>query len=53
MTDEAPGECLDWQGKVWTPAMGKETGQAGGASEWAVYGSGESVSDDGFRLGVA
>jgi len=26
MTEEPPAECLDWQGKKWTPQLGKETG---------------------------
>jgi phosphoenolpyruvate carboxykinase (GTP) len=26
MTDEPPEECLDWQGKKWTPAIARETG---------------------------
>jgi len=26
MTDEPPAECLDWQGKKWTPQIGKDTG---------------------------
>jgi len=26
MTDTPPAECLDWQGKPWTPEIGRETG---------------------------
>ena len=26
MTDQPPAECLDWQGKKWTPALPKSTG---------------------------
>jgi phosphoenolpyruvate carboxykinase (GTP) len=26
MTDEPPAECLDWQGKKWTPEIGRQTG---------------------------
>jgi phosphoenolpyruvate carboxykinase (GTP) len=26
VTDEPPAECLDWQGKLWTPEIGRTTG---------------------------
>ncbi len=27
MTDDPPAECLDWQGRLWTPELGRETGR--------------------------
>ncbi len=27
MTDTPPAECLDWQGRLWTPELGGETGR--------------------------
>ena len=39
LTDEPPAECMDWQGKRWTPQIGKETGSKGGASQRALHGA--------------
>jgi phosphoenolpyruvate carboxykinase (GTP) len=27
MTETPPAECVDWQGNLWTPAIGRETGR--------------------------
>jgi phosphoenolpyruvate carboxykinase (GTP) len=27
LTDDPPAECLDWQGKRWTPEIGRQTGR--------------------------
>lgn len=28
MTNNPPAECLDWQGRLWTPEIGRETGRS-------------------------
>jgi phosphoenolpyruvate carboxykinase (GTP) len=51
MTDEPPAECLDWQGKRWTPEIGKETGAKRGAPERALYRAGQPMPEPSTPIG--
>ena len=51
MTDEPPAECLDWQGKRWTPEIGRDDRREGGASQRALHRAGVAVPDHRLRLG--
>ena len=51
MTDEPPAECLDWQGKKWTPEIAKADRREGGASERAIHRAGIAMPDDRSGLG--
>ncbi len=51
MTDEPPAECLDWQGRPWTPALGRENRGESGASKCAIHCPGVPVPSDRSRMG--
>ena len=47
----AAGECLDWQGKQWTPEIAKQDRREGRASECPLHGARLAVPDDRSRTG--
>ena len=51
MTDEPPAECEDWQGKRWTPEIGKTTGAKVGSSQCPVHRAGGAMPDHRQSLG--
>ena len=51
MTDEPPEECLDWQGKKWTPEIAQSHRREGGASECALSPLPHPMPFDRSRLG--
>ena len=53
MTAEPPPECIDWQGKPWTPQLARGEGDQGGASERPLHGAGFAMPHDRPRLGEA
>ncbi len=46
MTDEPPAECLDWQGKKWTPRNRQRNRRQSRASQRALHRSRFAMSDD-------
>ena len=51
MTDEPPAECLDWQGKQWTPEIAKANRRESRASQCALHRAGIAVPHHRSRMG--
>ena len=51
MTDEPPAECLDWQGKKWTPEIARDDRRESRASERALHRARLAMPDHRSGLG--
>ena len=51
MTDEPPAECLDWQGKRWTPAIGQRDRRQSRASQRPLHRARRAMPHHRRRLG--
>ena len=51
MTEEPPAECLDWQGRKWTPADRKGDRRQGRASQCPLHGSRLAMPHHRSRMG--
>ena len=51
MTNTPPAECLDWQGKKWTPEIARGDRRQGCSPERPLHGTCRAMSHHGLRLG--